>query len=60
MKTYDIPKIQRLHALIGPKVVKCVQYMNEYDYDGWADNDYESTDELFAAVTALFEEVIET
>ena len=60
MQTYDVPKIQQLHALFGPKVVDCVKYMDEHHYDGWADNDYENTDELFAAVTALFEEVIET
>ena len=60
MKTYDIPKIQQLHALIGPKVIDCVKYMGEHHYDGWKDNDYGSTDELFTAVTALFEEVIET
>tara|TARA_R100000908_G_C3631925_1_gene72348 strand:- start:45 stop:347 length:303 start_codon:yes stop_codon:yes gene_type:complete len=60
MQTRDIPKIQQLHALFGPKVVDCVKYMGEHHYDGWKDNDYESTDELFAAVTALFEEVIET
>ena len=60
MKTYDIPKIEQLHAVIGPKVVDCVKYMGEHHYDGWKDNDYENTNELFTAVTALFEEVIET
>jgi len=60
MRTYDVSKVQQLHRLIGPKVVKCVEYMREYDYDGWADNHYENTDELFGAVCGLFEEVIET
>ena len=58
--TKDLSKVQQLHALIGRKVVEFVEYMSEYDYDGWKDNNYENTDELFTAVTALFEEVIET
>ena len=60
VETCDVPKIQQLHALFGRKVVEFVEYMSEYDYDGWKDNNYENTDELFTAVTALFEEVIET
>ena len=60
MGTYDVPKIQQLHALFGRKVVEFVEYMSEYDYDGWKDNNYENTHELFGAVCGLFEEVIET
>ena len=60
MQTYDVPKIQQLHALFGRKVVEFVEYMSEYDYDGWKDNNYENTHELFGAVCGLFEEVIET
>lgn len=60
MQTYDVPKIQQLHALFGRKVAEFVEYMSEYDYDGWVDNDYENTHELFGAVCGLFEEVMET
>ena len=60
MKTYDIPKIEQLHALIGPKVVKCVQYMTDHGHKCWPDNEYKNTHELFGAVCGLFEEVLET
>ena len=60
MKTYDIPKIQYIHALIGPKVVECMEYMKECGYNDYAYNDYKNTNELFGAVIALFDEVIET
>ena len=57
--TKDISKVQQLHRLIGRKVVKCVEYMNDYGYTTYPP-DYENTDELFGAVCGLFEEVIET
>ena len=59
IKTKDMSKIQQLHALIGPKVVKCAEYLNDYGYTTWPP-DYKNTHELFGAVCGLFEEVIET
>ena len=59
MKTYDIPKIEQLHALVGPKVVKCVQCLSDNGYNDWPDNEYKNTNELFGAVCGLYEEVIE-
>ena len=58
-RTKDLSKVQQLHRLIGPKVVKCVEYMNDYGYTTYPPN-YENTHELFGDVCGLFEEVIET
>ena len=57
--TKDMSKVQQLHALIGRKVVQCVQYLNDYGYTTYPPN-YENTYELFCDVCGLFEEVIET